>query len=303
VTDAQNSTTVAAATGGYWDDQVAQFDDGGVNTNRAEWLAHPLVQQHHQRLLSGSALSWLADRLPAGIGRAVGFGSGTSQFELSLLAGGHIQELDLYDYSAAALAVAVETATRLGVSDRVRTHCTDMSEARGQRFDLAICRSSLHHAADMAATVRLIGDVLNPDGLLFAQEYVGPNRFGYPPEHAEVAKSLYRALAPELRTIWPELPQPDPAEVAKADPTESVQSEILLAEVGSAFNEVEVVELGGALPFMIWWGLNHDALWEQPAGLDLVNLLLELDEALLRSKRLPSYFGVLLAGGYRGLNG
>jgi hypothetical protein len=61
------------------------------------------------------------------------------------------------------------------------------------------------------------------------------------------------------------------------------------------FDVVEVTPLYGALPFMLWWGLNHDALYDAPAGRDLVRVLLEVDEALGRSGRLPSYFASFIA--------
>jgi hypothetical protein len=106
---------------------------------------------------------------------------------------------------------------------------------------------------------------------------------------------LYRALAPELRCEWPELPQPIPEDVAAADPTEAAQSDLIISELRAAFHSLEVVETRGTLPFILWWGLNHDALWDSPEGREFVNLLLELDDAMVISGRVPSYFAVLYA--------
>lgn len=46
---------------------------------------------------------------------------------------------------------------------------------------------------------------------------------------------------------------------------------------------------------MLWWGLNHDALGEDALGREFAALLLELDEALARSGRLPDYLSLISA--------
>lgn len=215
--------------------------------------------------------------------------------EVHAVAAGLIGELDVYDVSAGSLEVALQTARDLGVADRVRVHAGDAMEGLREKYDLIICVSSLHHATDMRETVTAMAGALNPGGALFASEYVGPNRFDYPQEHSAIAKRLYRTLDPALRSPWPELPQPTPADVEAADPTESVESEILLDEVRRAFSRVEITELGGALPFILWWGLNHDALFDTTQGAELVATIIDMDAALLGSERLPSYFSVLFA--------
>ena len=101
-------------------------------------------------------------------------------------------------------------------------------------------------------------------------------------------------LAEDLRCQWPELPLPDPEAVAAADPTEAVESDRILESMGK-FSDCRTVLFGGALPYIIWHGLNHDALWDTGRGRELVDVLLELDWALTQSQKLPSYFGVILA--------
>lgn len=281
-------------TSDYWDEQIRQFAGSGI-LNRAEWSGHPLVQKHHERLRDGTLVDWLARRMDRPAARAMSFGGGVASMEVHAVAAGLIHELDIYDVSAGSLEVALQTARDLGVADRVRVHSADAMDGLRATYDLILCVSSLHHATDMRATVTAMAAALTPGGALFASEYVGPNRFGYPHEHSAIAKRLYRAVDPALRSPWPELPQPTPADVAAADPTESVESEILLDEVRRAFARVEVTELGGALPFIIWWGLNHDALFDTTQGAEFVATLIDLDAALLASGRLPSYFSALFA--------
>ncbi len=278
----------------YWDEQADEHFHDGAYTNRAEWRGHPACVARSERLLRGTAADWLSSRLTTPVHRALGAGSGHGAFEIDLVARGVVDHVDLFDVSVRALEIAAARAASLGLTDRVAIHREDFFGATGQ-YDLITFMSSLHHSMDMRRTVRFAYDHLNPGGAVFADEYVGPRRFAYPREHADVVKMLYRALAPELRCEWPELPQPIPEDVAAADPTEAAQSDLIISELRAAFHSLEVVETRGTLPFILWWGLNHDALWDSPEGREFVNLLLELDDAMVISGRVPSYFAVLYA--------
>ena len=282
-------------TAAYWDDFSARHSESGLNTNRSEWQGHPANLLRRSRSLKGSAdYQWLSSKFPHRIERALGAGCGVADFELRLLESGAVEHFDLFDVSAGSLEIARRGAERLGLSDRVTFHQNDMFSATGS-YGLVTFIGSLHHALDVPEAVRFAHDVLEPGGLLYGDEYIGPRRFDYPPEHSELAKSLYRSLAPELRSPWPELPQPDPKDVAVADPTEAVQSDLIMGELNRQFAEVDPVPQHGALVFMLWWGLNHDALWDTQLGREFASLLFEFDEALALSGRLPNYFTLVSA--------
>jgi hypothetical protein len=51
----------------------------------------------------------------------------------------------------------------------------------------------------------------------------------------------------------------------------------------------------GCLTLILWYGLNHDALYDRLGGHELVRWLLEVDQALVRAGRLPSYHAELVA--------
>ena len=140
-----------------------------------------------------------------------------------------------------------------------------------------------------------IGRVLRPTGLLFAIEYVGPNRFAFPPAETLLARRIYRTVHPLLRQPWPELPLPDPAAVAAVDPTEAVHSEEIIPSLKRMFEHVEVTPMGGPVIYPIWGGLHHDRLFETEPGMDLVASLLEIDAAMVGSGKLAPYFALIVA--------
>jgi SAM-dependent methyltransferase len=282
-------------TADHWDDVTARYSGEGSNTNRSEWQGHPAYRERRARSLHGRLdHEWLIAKFPNPIERALGAGCGIAEFELKVLASGAVDHFDLFDVSAGSLEIARRSAEHLGLSDRITIHHGDMFSASGN-YGLVTFVGSLHHSLDVCQAVRFAHDILEPGGFLYGDEYIGPRRFAYPLEHSELAKSLYRSLAPELRSPWPELPQPDPADVAAADPTEAVESDLIMSELHRQFPQVDSVPQHGALAFMLWWGLDHDALWESQLGREFASLLFDLDESLALSGRLPDYFSLISA--------
>ena len=102
-------------------------------------------------------------------------------------------------------------------------------------------------------------------------------------------------LTPSLTCGESALPLPDPKDVERADPSEAVHSSEIEVIVRETFDAVEVFSRGGCLPFTLWWGLNHDALFDSGPGMALVDLVCRLDEAMVMSGKLPAYFADIVA--------
>jgi SAM-dependent methyltransferase len=290
------------ATARYWDSYVAEHMVDGQNTNRAEWLAHPTVQKHHRMARGYREFEpWVAEVVLEGSPRArgVGIGAGAGSAELKLLAQGSVERFDLIDISEGSLELAHQQACELGVGERMRTIAGDLATMDlGDRcYDIATCMGSLHHAVDLDQLVTAAARSLVDEGLLVAYEYVGPDRFATGSVERQLAQQLYRSLDPALRSTSPDLPLPDPTAVADADPTEAVHSSQIISTLERHFEDVAIVHHGGALTYTLWWGMNHDALYETKAGWDFVNVLLTMDEALTRTGVIDDYFVTITANG------
>ncbi|MCS6468319.1 hypothetical protein NX865_30775 [Burkholderia thailandensis] len=61
------------------------------------------------------------------------------------------------------------------------------------------------------------------------------------------------------------------------------------------FPALEIMPLYGAFAFMVFWGLNHDALYETPEGTELTRFILGMDRALTDAGILPTYFAHIVA--------
>ncbi|MDR3533229.1 MAG: class I SAM-dependent methyltransferase [Rhodopila sp.] len=268
---------------------------------RAEWQNHPLARERMVRLLGGRVRErWFAETyLPAnGVERGLGIGVGAGATEMELLGSGAIRHFDLWDVSSAGLAAAREHAARYGAADRVITNVGDIHSANlgENRYDVITFIASLHHIDNLDGVLAQCHRALKPGGVLWAAEYIGPDRFDYPPEHTSLAHDLFMGLDPDLKKSWePVLRFPTRQEVIDADPTESVHSADIPAAIRRNFDQVQVTPTYGSFAFIMFWGLNHDAIYARPEGERLVRAILAIDEALIDAGKLPHYFSHIVA--------
>lgn len=284
-------------TADYWDRMHLT-----TGHHRAEWTCHPFVldRLHADILQANTPEEWFIQNYLKGrrLDRAVGIGVGTAGMEVRMLAHDVVEHFDLYELSQASLDRTREDARILNVEHRASYLCEDFTRAslEPESYDLVTFMASLHHMDPLDRTIEAVYAALKPGGMLFAFEYVGPNRFNYPKEHSIFAERLYEVLDPSLKR-WPALPLtwPTPEEVIAADPTEAVHSEEIPATLRNIFPRVDVKRTYGSLCFILFWGLDPDAIYDTEQGRDLIRLVLELETALVDSGRLPSYFDCMVA--------
>lgn len=289
-------TADLSITSEYWD--KFHFDQEFL---RGEWSFHPMAKARLQKILGASSREeWFCDRYLKGRKnlRALGIGVGRCTTELRILSISDIVSYDLYDVSPAALDDGRKYAEELGVSDRADFICSDVHEVdlpKGS-YDVITFIASLHHIEDLEGTLRKCAQALAPDGVLWAAEYIGPNYFDYPEEHRDFARRFWLTTVPEVKKTWiPELQFPTIEEVISADPTESIHSSDIPRVMREVFGEVETIPTYGTFAFILFWGLNHDVLYETELGREFVRTVIDIDTALIDSGALPHYFAYLIA--------
>jgi SAM-dependent methyltransferase len=282
--------------------RTAQYWDIRTNStiNREDWEDHPLVRERFTSIRGGLLLEeWVVKRyIPKfPLKKAIGFGVGVAEFELALVHAGIVQEYHLYDLSQKALNLARETANRLRIENQVHFYCQDLNnlDFPENHYEFISFINSLHHVSQLEKVLAKLYKALVPGGVLFADEYIGPNRFAAPEEHLQYARRTFRILDKHLKKPLPELPLPTVEEVILADPTEAVHSEEIVATLQKNFDRLEITPTYGSLCFNLWWGLNHNALFESREGFDLVKTTLDLETYLVNTGQLPTYFAYLAA--------
>jgi SAM-dependent methyltransferase len=285
--------------GEVWDQHAAAAASGDpTDVQRAEWQAHPHAQRYLTDRAGASFPDWLAARLPDGPRRAVSIGSGRSVNELDLVERGVLDAVELFDISAGSLAIAAADAERRGIADRVTVHQAAFDpDLLGTRPTVVMFLDSLHHIEALEGVLGSVAELLGDRGVLVGREYVGPARFAFPDDHLAHAQALYRILDPGLCGPSADLQVPHPDEVRAVDPTEAVRSDEIVGELRRRFTDVEVCPIGGGLVFPLWFGLDHDTMFDTPTGNEAVAWILDHDARLTDSGELPPYFVYLAARG------
>lgn len=281
----------------YWEN--AYFDDA---FNRSEWQAHPLSLARLWALQGGmSREDWFYEKYVkvGAIKRAISIGAGRAETEIEMLRKGYVDHFLLIDISAAGISYAKEQAEKYGFGERLTCQVVEpgIPKIAGEDYDLVMYVASLHHMDDIGQAIDAALEGLKVGGFLWcANEYVGPNRFFYPKSHVDIVEKYYSLLPVSMcKHKVQKLILPTAEEVAAADPSEAPHSEDIVETFLRLSNGGEITPLYGSFAFIIFWGLNHDALYETEEGRRLMLEILRIDQALVEANVLPTYFAHLVA--------
>jgi S-adenosylmethionine-dependent methyltransferase len=100
--------------------------------------------------------------------RVLDVGGGTGLDAIPFAKQGH--QVTLLDYSGEMIGEAKRSAEEAGVSDRITFHQGDIHSIPtlfpNTRFDLILCHNVLQYVNDIKAAIKMMSDVLKPNGLL-----------------------------------------------------------------------------------------------------------------------------------------
>jgi SAM-dependent methyltransferase len=185
---------------------------------------------------------------------------------LSLRAGDTKLECELLRLGACArMTILAETPERLEyvgarIPDELRTpvhleHAEPLEFTPPEPLAIVVANSALHRSPDPDALVTRIGEWLVPGGMVYVDEFVGPDRFQWTDAQIEIVNQLLASLPEELRrdlaseTGGPksEIGRPDPQRFARDHPTEAVASERIRAALDANLEAVALRPYGGAI--------------------------------------------------------
>lgn len=236
-------------------------------------------------------MEWLAARFVSSpFRRALSLGCGEGALERDLMAKGLCATIVGLDISEQALALARQRVDEAGHRG-VRYEKTDLDrlELRPRSYDAVFAHQSLHHVRELEACLRQVAFALEPEGVFYFDEYVGPARHEWRRELLEEAERVYQEL-PQAARRRRRLQLP----VDWRDPSEAIRSSAIVPLTAEHFEIREQRDYGGNLLAVIHPHLDLDRL--EPAAREdvLCHLLAREDELLAAGVR--SYYTVIVAG-------
>lgn len=273
------------------------------------WMAHPVVKRRQNQRFSGSqSCNWhqyafnkyLSSQDQSSC-HILSVGCGNGDLERILHRNGAFAYCDAFDYSRASIERAIASAKKEGINT-INYFTGDGNTIRleKEKYDVVIFNMSLHHIDYIEHLLGEVRNSLKPGGKVFAHEYVGPNRFDFTTRQKEAMRAMH-ALIPQrfLMTKYgickPAICYPDPKDVILDDPTESIRSSEIPRLLNDYFHVLETRRgLGTTLQFLLA-GIAGNFREDDPDGMRVLNMLLNIEETLLDTHELEADFVLIIA--------
>ena len=147
-----------------------------------------------------------------------------------------------------------------------------------------VSRSFLHRREDLEAVLDRLGALLQPGGLLFVEDFIGPARFQWTDAQLDAINRLLARLPAELLSDLSatdgrrkrSVERPDLAERIAASPHEAVRSDEILPLLDERFERIEVCLYGGA----VFHQLFSRIMGNFAGRPELIGVLMEVDALL-----------------------
>lgn len=275
------------------------------------WLGHPrVVERYHRRAVGGKPFPhWVnycvLHYLGEEDGRILTVGCGDGELERHILALRPAYTIDAIDISAQRIETARRRAEEAGL-DQVTYHAADaeVEPFPGSGYAAVFFDSSFHHLDDLEGILAKTSAVLEPDGLIFFNEYAGPNRFDLSPRERELLQSAFllipdryrRSLsAPNYGELMKETAIPDPLDVAEQDPSEAIRSADIPEVVRAHFEVLEHNDIGGSLlQYALMW-ISGNFREDDPEAMAVLDLLFQIEDTLMETGEIGSHFVLIVA--------
>jgi len=118
------------------------------------------------------------------------------------------------------------------------------------KYDAIFNFAILHHADKIEFAFDKLSKILNPDGLMFNEEYIGPSRNQYSDEHVRIMTKINNKLPKQFRQTRPLRP---PLSQFRVDPTEAVHSALVKPMFEKYFDVIFQRNINGGIAYQILW--------------------------------------------------
>jgi ubiquinone/menaquinone biosynthesis C-methylase UbiE len=293
MTETGSTSSLDSVAAKYWDDHSDQDTRSIVC-----WEFPEVVKRFDNRRVTGSedlpALYWFY-RKYGPFKEAASIGCGTGIVERCLVESEHFNgQIVGLDISPRSLEQA--RANCAGYKN-VRFEVADLNIHvwPASVYDVVFAHGALHHIEKLDWVLGQIARSLKPNGFLYVNDYVGPQRFQWSDLQLRLANELL-ANVPAQWVNNPRVERCDPLQLARRDPSEACQSHVIEDTIRAHFRTIERRPRGGGLLAPIFGGsCLRESILENTEGAACIRKLCEVEASLFDQGIIPTNHVVIVA--------
>ena len=260
----------------------------------------PAVQARWRRMVTGNDQvgfydHFLSKYMNGQSPRVLSLACGPGETEIRIAKTGRVRRIDGYDISGKRIEFATARSIEEGVGEIALFHVADVlkAEIREDSYDVVLAEGALHHFTPLLAVYDKIFRALKKSGYLVINDFVGPTRFQWTDRQLEAANSILRALPARYRTRRdgtpkPEIFRPSRLSMIVGDPSEAVDSSMIMSKVRERFVVVEEKGYGGAILHILLAGIAHNFLGQDSQTRSILQAIFTFEDALMSSGEIDS---------------
>lgn len=227
-------------------------------------------------------------------------GCGTGNKEIKFSCNNKFKLIEAFDISPIRIEFAKQTAEQMGIRN-INFSVSDALSFNFEKgkYDIVVFDSFLHHIKNMDEILLKIYDSLKQDGMLIINEYVGPSRFQWKNNQLKIANEVLRYLPDSFRKRWQnnaiksKIYRPGLLRMFLSDPSEAVNSEIILSKIKERFKMIEEKHYGGNILQLTLKDISHNFIVPDEESIQLLNRLFSIEDKFLETGNKSDFvFGI-----------
>lgn len=227
--------------------------------------------------------------------------SGSGEFERTLMDNGLCRQIDAYELSEKRVEEGRSMAEKGHYAMRFYQEDVNQAVFKPDHYDVFFSWSALHHVQNLEGVIRNARKCLKNQGVLVAQEYIGPNRFQWMDKQLVILNRVLKLLPERLRTdpktgnIKERIDRPTIAHMKNTDPSEAVRSREIIPALKTHFNIKVLRYFGGAIFHPLFDDIMGNFDHKSETEIALIKMILLLERMMVEEKVLGNDYAIIVA--------
>lgn len=273
----------------------------------SNWWSIPLVQKRWNILITGNSeeeystyvvRKYLNDRKDL---KLLSPGCGTGNKEIKFSKFENFISIEAFDLSPQRISFAKKMLKEWG-QKKIVYSVSDVQSFNFEKnkYDMILFDAFLHHIENLDEILTKVYNSLKNDGILIINnEYIGPLRFQWTKKQLLISNEALRNLPASFRKRWQnnsvksKIYRPGLLRMIMSDPSEAVNSEILLSKIHERFKILEEKPYGGNILHLVLKDISHNFIECNDESVQLMKRLFKIeDDYLVNENKSDFIFGV-----------